>query len=318
MGEWLMGFYKKTILLTNRQNYDKGMTVLTIEKNNSGVFGNIKAYDFDAKNMVLGISVNGEKLVKQNVIFANDNAFTFKLDNNFDINARLGCVLCSRGENGYTPLLWGANENRAELKQDVINLMEKENDLAEQKMPKSQEIKADYNTMQSAMQKMEKCENLANIDALNNVKDGSQNQVLKSDEKAKLFENDDDEVDKIIDKELGEPQNFFDLVGDQIDELFDKFPHDENLAKLIPNSKWVRVDYDGIGKDYIIGLIYEDDTLKYICYGVPGEYNTQPPQELLKFSQWLPVDPSNPDIGFWVMFQDATTGDSIEIDDMAL
>lgn len=316
-----MGFYKKTILLTNKQNYDKGIMVLTFEKNNSGVFGNIKSYDFDANNMVLGISVNGEKIVKQNIIFANGNEFTFKLDNAFNIDAKLGCVLCSKVGNEYVPKLWGANGERAEFKQDVINLLERQDNNQSNFSTNESNVSMDFSTMQSTMRNAEKPNSVAVVSECAGAENGEKKETDNLDKSA-LFESSESEIEDAIDnelnKEINDQPNFFELVGDQIDELFAKFPVDENLAKLIPNSKWVRVDYDGTGRDYIIGLIYENEVLKYICYGVPGRYDTEPPTELKKFSQWLPLDPGNPDDGFWVMFQDAFTGDSVEIDNMAL
>ena len=304
-----MGFYKKTILLTNKQNYDKGITVLSIEKNNSGVFGTLKAFDFNSDNLVLALSENGSKVIKQNVILSNDNLFTFKLNNNFDLDAPLGCVLCKFEKEKYTPLLWGSSDKKAHFVNDVISLLER--DVSEkQPSTKTFEIKPEFSVSHSTMQSVKNDEVIAskNPEAVTECKPS----------KADLFEFSDDEIEREIDKNLSEPSDFFDLVGDQIDELFATFPHDENLAKMIPDSKWVRVDYDHTGEEYLLGIINEGGAIKYICYGVPGQFSKAPPKELEKFSQWLPIDLNNPEDGYWVMFQDATTGDSIEIDDLKI
>jgi len=304
-----VGFYKKTILLTNKQNYDKGITVLSIEKNNSGVFGTLKAFDFSADNLVLALSENGGKVIKQNVILSNDNLFTFKLGNNFNLDAPLGCVLCKFEKDKYTPLLWGSSDKKARFVNDVISLLQRD-DIDNKITAKAPEIKPDFNVSHSNMQSM---------------KTDTHNQTFERDisaekevSKADLFDSSDEEIEREIDKNLSEPSDFFDLVGDQIDELFATFPHDENLAKMIPDSKWVRVDYDHTGKEYLLGIINENGAIKYICYGVPGQFSKAPPKELEKFSQWLPLDLNNPEEGYWVMFQDATTGDSIEIDDLKI
>lgn len=308
----ILGFYKKTILLSNKQNYEKGMGVLCIEKNNGGIFGTLKTYDFNAENLVLAIGINKDKILKQNVFLDNGATFTFKLDNNFDIDASLGCVLCNVSSCVYTPLLWGSSSAKAQLVADVI--LGLENDNVKQK--ENREIKPNFedvhSTMQTTQMPAEK-----QLDNMDKKIDHVENMTSEKD-KASLFEIDEDEVEKTIDSELNDPKNFFDLIGGQVDELFEKYPHDENLAKMIPNSKWVRVDFDQSGKEYLFGLLYENGELKYICYGVPGTYSQEPPEELRKFSQWLPLDPADPETGYWVMFQDAETGDSIEIDDLKI
>ncbi len=300
-----MGFYKKTLLLTNKQNLDKGMAVFSIEKNNSGVFGSIKAYDFNNNNLVLAIKVNGEKIVKQNV-FLNENSFMFKLDNDFNIDAKLGCVLCSHLGDEYKPLLWGVSGEKAEFCKDVVAKLNKQNLVLKQQQ-KTPEIKPQINTLHSSENSTMQSANIATQTEQNLVKDKSQ-----------LFEASDEEINETIDKELNETQDFFELISGQIEELFSKYPLDENLAKIIPNSKWVRVDYDNTGKQYIFGLIYENDNLKYIAYGVPGTFGVEPPEDMKKYSQWLPCDTNNPEIGFWVMFQNSSTGETVLIDDMAM
>ena len=133
----------------------------------------------------------------------------------------------------------------------------------------------------------------------------------EQDEK-QLFEVEDDELEEIIDKELEKENSFLGLIGNQIDQLFATFPEDTQLSNIIPDSKWVKVDYENNGKEYVFGLIYENDEIKYICYGVPGNIDELPPDELMPYSQWLSIDDNN---GYWLMYQDALTGDNILIDE---
>ncbi len=131
----------------------------------------------------------------------------------------------------------------------------------------------------------------------------------------KLFESIDEEVEGIIDKELDEDKpTFFEMISEQLDELFAKYPSEPNLEKVVPNSKWVKVNYEGGGREYVIGLIYELETLKYVAYGVPAKRTDSIPDSLDEYSQWLPLDSKNPDgEGYFVMFQDAVTGDSLKM-----
>lgn len=131
-----------------------------------------------------------------------------------------------------------------------------------------------------------------------------------------LFEYSDEEIEKTIDKEIINTNNkkhkFYQMLSEQLDELFDKYPRESNLEKLVENSKWVKINFENDNKYYVVGIIYVDNDIKYICYGVPGEYNNEPPKEMQGYSQWLPTSINNPySDGYWVMYQDADTGENI-------
>ena len=70
-----MGFYKKNILLSNQSNYSSGMAILNIEQTSAGVYASIKVFDTKKDNLILGISLNGKEVVKQEVAFVNSNIF---------------------------------------------------------------------------------------------------------------------------------------------------------------------------------------------------------------------------------------------------
>ena len=289
-----MGFYKKTVVLSNQGNYEKGMAILTIEKNNSGVFGSLKFFDIPKlNNLVLGISVNGSQAIKQNIVLSNGNVFNFKLNNDFNIDGKIGSVLANIMDEKVDVLIWGTNGDKAEYKQDIIHIFEK--DLNQKR------------TMQNNI----KVANKDTIIDFDNKENDMEIKPCEQDEK-QLFEVEDDELEEIIDKELEKENSFFGLIGNQIDQLFATFPEDTQLSNIIPDSKWVKVDYENNGKEYVFGLIYENDEIKYICYGVPGNIDELPPDELMPYSQWLSIDDNN---GYWLMYQDALTGDNILIDE---
>ena len=82
---------------------------------------------------------------------------------------------------------------------------------------------------------------------------------------------------------------------------------------MIPNSKWVRVEFDGEGDYYILGLIYEGENIKYVCYGVPGIYQKTPPKQLSGYPVWFPLDNEKREsFGYWLTYQDAESGESIK------
>lgn len=141
------------------------------------------------------------------------------------------------------------------------------------------------------------------------------NEIAVATAHANLFEDSEDEIQKIIDKEINiSSHKFYDMIAEQLDEIFDNYPKEENLMKIIDNSKWVKIDSDYDNKHYVVGIIYQNDDIKYICYGVPGTYNNEPPVEMRNYSQWFPTDVKNPyNTGYWVMYQDAETGENIFI-----
>ena len=84
---------------------------------------------------------------------------------------------------------------------------------------------------------------------------------------------------------------------------------------MIPNSKWVKVEYEDEGDFYVFGLIYDKDkNVKYVCYGVPAVYEEEPPQELSGEPIWTPIDKQNEKgFGYWLTYQDAETGEPVKI-----
>ena len=87
----------------------------------------------------------------------------------------------------------------------------------------------------------------------------------------------------------------------------------ETLSKIIPDGKFCKVKTeDGY---YVFGIIYENQMVKCLCYGVPQERYGIVPKELDGFSQWLPLSTENPDgKGYWITYQDAKTGENIQVE----
>jgi hypothetical protein len=113
---------------------------------------------------------------------------------------------------------------------------------------------------------------------------------------------------------LNNEAGFYNEIKDQLNILFDKYPEETFLTEVIPNSKWVKVDYEDDGHYIVIGLIYENNKVQYVCYGSPGEFSVTPPREFNGLSQWLPLDIDKPEeLGYWIIYQDANTGENVEI-----
>ena len=101
---------------------------------------------------------------------------------------------------------------------------------------------------------------------------------------------------KVFDRLLALISNFFAALG----------------IKLFPDSVFVRINYSS-EKYYVVGVIKEKNTEKYVCYGVPAAYSETPPKELDGYCSFIPVSIFDmKGDGFWMMFQDATTGECIK------
>ena len=119
-------------------------------------------------------------------------------------------------------------------------------------------------------------------------------------------EADEDSCEKYSDR-----NRFFLSVQKELCELFERFPQDERLKKYFPDSRFVKIHYSEKSY-YIVGVIKEEGTEKYICYGVPSTYSPEPPKELKGYCSFIPLSIFDmTGEGFWMMFQDAVTGNCI-------
>lgn len=299
-----MGTLKKTIILNNNtvKNFN-GMATLTLTKEQNYVYATFKAFNLNRKdNLVLAIAQNKKQVTKQNINLTFSNTYSFKL-NNLSLDDSIACVLVENGKTEVVPIVWaGENKN---LNTEIMRTFEE----LKQEQPNKTVVATSLNNTQekldlSEMFELPSQEELDSIitEELNNSIDDVINPELNPiDEELKTLN-------------LGD-ETFFESMSDQIEDLFNKYPSEPNLEQLIPNSKWVKIDYENNGNFYVLGLIYEELELKYIAYGVPGVFSENAPNGLNNYSQWLPTNPkeANGD-GFWVMYQNALSGESVEID----
>lgn len=138
---------------------------------------------------------------------------------------------------------------------------------------------------------------------------------IGDEEEAKTREEDycggQDEKDSLGGKRYSEQIPYYLSVKEELKEVFDKFPEEGSLKKLFPDSDFSRVNYSE-NKFYVVGVIRECGEEKYICYGVPGAYSENAPEELAPYCSFIPLsvfDLSGD--GYWMMFQSAVTGECI-------
>jgi hypothetical protein len=86
------------------------------------------------------------------------------------------------------------------------------------------------------------------------------------------------------------------------------------FPSTFPNSEWVKISYPGPTGwwHYISGKIRSGDTVIAKVLGVPGEYGMAPPIWLEGFGTYMRC--VTPDAGgYWLMFQDAETGEVLDM-----
>ncbi|MDD4315715.1 MAG: hypothetical protein PHC84_00980, partial [Clostridia bacterium] len=114
-------------------------------------------------------------------------------------------------------------------------------------------------------------------------------------------------------KSMPDARSFYFSVKDRLDELFVMYPREETLEKIIPSSKWVKINYDK--EDYYVaGVLVEEDAVTHIAYGVPGYEGKTPPKETECICDWLPVKNMPKFQGYWLIFQSADTGEILPKD----
>ena len=179
---------------------------------------------------------------------------------------------------------------------------------------KTENFKEDYTTLI----KVENEENYSNNNANPNLKESLNIQDQLGEEVVMPYNAFIQTTNKEENQEeiMSNAQTFFEMVEPQVNQLFERSEEFVELEQKIDNTKWVKVPYVSEESDhYIMGKIYDNDKVAFLGYGIPAENkNIAPPINLEKFCQWLPLDANNENsFGYWVMYQDATTGQNVEI-----
>ncbi|MBQ3115878.1 MAG: hypothetical protein IJC07_02500 [Clostridia bacterium] len=107
---------------------------------------------------------------------------------------------------------------------------------------------------------------------------------------------------------------YVNTVKAELNEIFKKFPAEKQLESAFPFSRWAKITYEE-NKFYVVGVIKQNKTERYICYGVPGKYSPTPPESLAGYCTFIPLSIFNVrGDGYWMMFQDAITGVRVDLD----
>ncbi len=115
--------------------------------------------------------------------------------------------------------------------------------------------------------------------------------------------------DPLEDEMDGDPRGslaYYFEIKEKLDLAREKFPPDERLKAVFPQSEWFQADAA------LLGIIYEEGKPRYLCVAV--ERTGDPPADMEGMCRFVPL-PYEGDKGFWVVFQDADTGDTVTVSD---
>ena len=97
----------------------------------------------------------------------------------------------------------------------------------------------------------------------------------------------------------GGSADYYESVKREIGRVFVEFPPYFPLIRKYPESFFVRIDFPSSDKYFVLGVLQNGGAVRYICYGLPADNKD------ISDKDFVYVD-SSP--AFWMLFQDATTG----------
>ncbi len=109
-----------------------------------------------------------------------------------------------------------------------------------------------------------------------------------------------------------QPDGYYLSVKRELDDLFSRYPRDTRLNGAFKHGEWVRVRGTKEAPQYLVGALYEEGKVRYICYALAAENEKEPPEEIKGVCSFVPVSPLIGAEGFFVIFQSAATGECIK------
>ena len=286
---------KKTLVLGAVDGGNE-KAVLSIEKDNGDYFGQIKLYNFhDEPNGILSLGLKeDDRVIKIGLTRIGNLRYTFSTPTPLKLG-EFSCAVVNIYKGEAKALLHGCTQNSKLsdefLSQAVIQMQDATS------MKDCEDILDQNNIHLEDQNKIEKMID----DNLSSCGDKCTSCKYRY-----AFFSDDETSNE-------QKESFYDSISEDISNLFSTHNEEEFLSQIIPFSKWVRIDNEDGDDYYVLGLIYENDQVKYICYGVPGLYTDEPPKELKGYAEWLPLDSTKEnDYGYWITYQDAESGENVK------
>lgn len=325
---------KKSIVLSDTKENSNKKAVLSLEETGQGVNGMLRLYNFSTELdgiSSLGFYIN-QKVYKAGLTYKSHMLYEFFIALN-EIPSKFSCAVVNFKNAEAFPILYGSSEgSQDDIYASIISEIAKDSSAqnAQKTLDRfgvdfdAEEKETIEEEIDKAMCNEDSCQGCASCVYKKyffekhdqTILQGENVNFEKSQEENNLFEtrNVDKNDSETNENTANEKPIFIDKLRPQIDKLFANNPLEDNLQKLIPSSKWVKVEYEDDGDYFVFGLLYDEDgNVRYVCYGVPAVFEEQPPQELSGYPMWLPLNKENEHgFGYWLTYQDATTGEPIK------
>lgn len=317
---------RKSVVLSDTENSNK-KAVLSLEEDQVGVRGTLRLYNFSRDLggiSSLGFYIN-QKVYKAGLTFKSPMLYEFFLDQN-EIPQSFSCAVINFEDAKGKAILYGSSDGNDEVYANIINEIAGDSTFAntqsvldrhgvdfdsEEKKAIEKEID---NAMSSSCDECGRCEECVYKKYFYEHSHGDEQADVETQSKHQRVREVSEEDEEQQEKQQEVRPAFIDKLKPQIDKLFEENPMESNLQNLIPNSKWIKVDYEDDGDFYVFGLLYDEaGEVKYVCYGVPAVFEDEAPKELSGYPIWIPLDKENDKgFGYWLTYQDATTGEPIK------
>lgn len=302
--------FKKSLVLLGVKNEDE-KAVLSFEQEGDMIAGRVRLYNFPNEPsgiLSLGIYSKG-KVQKAGLSRASSMLYKFKVES---LPENFSCAVVNFYKADVKPILYGSTEGNEDKEAQVGKVMAS----AFEEYHSADEVKdmLDKNSIDYTDEYKKELEREIDKEmqkSQDNCCDCANCKYKKAFyERLECQEN---SIKSCNVEEKKEEKTFFDEIKGQILPLFEKNAREEFLEDIIPNSKWIKIDYEEEGDYYILGLIYEEGKIKYLVYGVPGVYQKNPPNEISGYPVWFPLDKERKEsFGYWLSYQDIDTGESVK------
>lgn len=321
-------FTKRTLVLSSVEgNMEKA--VANFEKSQGEISGTVKLYNFKSEPngvLTLGFLSDGE-VYKAGLTKTGFNEYGFKFYINSDVTD-FTCALVNSFGGEIKPLLIGSSQGASSMSAEErlassLGVLQKKSMDGVKKVLDENGIDTEEDVEAVVDEAMKNCDENCMLCPYKKAFFESETEPFcqaASEVKPEIRAHEETpkeapELPLEHEEKPKQNQNFYNEIEEQLNSLFKKYEEASELENIIPNSKWVKVDYDENGTFYVVGLIYENDTVRYICYGTPGVWAEKCPTELDGLAEWLPLDENNPrGEGYWITYQDANNGENVKIE----
>ena len=276
---------KKIIVLNGIENNFSGKGVLKFEAFNDYCLARVEILSsniINAKNLTLLLGVDGKILtitVEKKAVF----------EAKFNKNCSLKDGICTLIKGDFTPILYGESENSSLKLKDLITQtpLESNDDFI-------------YDDEQIAIENY--YENIKTKPILSNKNDGEFKcrEEEKEHAQKKVCSSENEESTRTF-----KSQEFYLKNKDKLDEIFKNFQPFYSFDGIIPSSQFAMINYNE-NLHYVIGIIKENNAVKYVCYGVPNKRD-EPPKNIEKYCKFVPTS-LDLNSGYFLVFQCADTG----------